>query len=87
MSSEGELDLTSEALPSTNNLPHAARPHSHGDAGPASRKPAKQSMQAYFYCCKVVAMVTVPQGVSDGRLSSWRFHCPRCGKLVEIPLD
>ncbi len=72
---EGQLDLTSDP----------ATPPRSGDA-PKSDKKARQEARAYFKCCRVYSVVTIPDGVLNGKLSSWRFHCPRCGRLSEIPL-
>ncbi|MCC7338980.1 MAG: hypothetical protein IT422_28120 [Pirellulaceae bacterium] len=81
MNEDGQLDLTSEALTSA-----AAGTPRQAQAAKPPRLP-EQSMRVFFHCCRVYATVHVPLGVTNGRLSSWRFHCPRCGKLNEIPLD
>ncbi|MEO8269867.1 MAG: hypothetical protein ABI557_09105 [Aureliella sp.] len=81
MNEDGQLDLTSEALPSS---PVGSSSQAHDVKRARS---SEQSMRVFFHCCRVYAAVNVPLGVTNGRLSSWRFHCPRCGKLNEIPLD
>ncbi|MCA9134593.1 MAG: hypothetical protein KDA45_15605 [Planctomycetales bacterium] len=78
----GDLDLTSEPYrepqpPGGNQPSPAARARHASSGGRAS---------VLFSCCRVYAYVKIPPNVLSGQLSSWRFHCPRCGKLVEIPL-
>lgn len=81
MNDDSQLDLTSEPFSSAANESHSARK----ETKPVSRP--KPTMRIFFNCCRVYAVVYVPAGVLNGRLSSWRFHCPRCGNLVDIPLD
>ncbi|HBE71989.1 MAG TPA: hypothetical protein DDW52_27940 [Planctomycetaceae bacterium] len=64
------------------------RPAKPGRASPSG--PAKGSapkVRVLFRCCNVYMPITIPQRVLNGELSSWRFHCPRCAGLVEIPFD
>lgn len=75
MQDEGKLDITSDPRPS--------RPAETKAQQPAK---AQNSLRVFFKCCRVYAYVNIPEAVQQGRLSSWRFHCPRCGNLIEIPL-
>lgn len=81
MNEDSQLDLTSEPFPSSADESRAV----HGQPKPINQR--SPTMRIFFNCCRVYAVVHVPAGVLNGRLSSWRFHCPRCGNLVDIPLD
>ncbi len=75
-----QLDITSEPTPIQPTVEQSTR---------SAKKRASQqgtSARVYFKCCRVYAVVRIPNGVLNGELSSWRFHCPRCGELSEIPL-
>jgi hypothetical protein len=81
LDSDGELDLTSE--------PASTRSTSDPSLREPDRSPdlfANKRLRVLFKCCRVYAPVQIPEGVRSGQFTSWRFHCPRCGQLVEIPL-
>ena len=85
------LDLTSEspapvpppAQPAAGRLSSTSTVAAQPEASAA--RPLN-AVKVLFRCCRVYAVVHVPEGVLNGQLSSWRFHCPRCGRLNEIPL-
>ncbi len=74
---DGGLDLSSEP-----EKPPASR---HGEKAASYHRSGGRA-RVYFNCCRVYSVVQIPAGVMNGKLSSWRFHCPRCGHLTEIPL-
>lgn len=82
MDHEGELDLTSEPVPQPAAPARGPKP-----ARGASKRTYKGSMQMWFKCCRVYSNVHIPAAVHEGKSKTWRFHCPRCGRLVEIPLE
>lgn len=56
---------------------------------PEQRSPElrkRQVIRVLFNCCNVYAALPIPDRVAQEQLSSWRFHCPRCGGLIEIPI-
>lgn len=77
----GELDLTSEACLPSNNLGLPAHPL------PKRPQPIAGRIRLYFKCCRVFTLQTMPMAVLFGQLSVWRVHCPRCGRLSEIPVE
>ena len=73
-----QLDLVSEPeVPS--------RPTMHS---PLPQRSDRQSrmFRFHFNCCQVAAQLAMPQAVLEGRSSIWRVHCPRCGRLSEVPV-
>ena len=76
----------SELLPPDGQLDLISEPPPLGNQAPAIRGASPVTARVVFRCCRVYAQVNIPPAVLDGRLSSWRFHCPRCGQLSEIPL-
>ncbi len=81
----GELDLTSEGFsdrcsgsePQNKNTFHRR----------SQRKITDGRIRTYFKCCRVFALLAMPAAVVSGHLSIWRVHCPRCGRLSEIPVE
>ncbi|GAB5402127.1 MAG: hypothetical protein Aurels2KO_03580 [Aureliella sp.] len=53
-----------------------------GNSGARRRK----TIRVIFECCNVYGVVPIPPRVLSGELSSWRFHCPRCGRATEVPV-
>lgn len=88
MENEGELDITSEPTlgPLLPVEKRAGQGGNRGERGRTARKGQAHRLQVHFKCCNVYALLPIPEGVMNAQLSSWRFHCPRCAKLVEIPI-
>lgn len=81
----GNFDAESRSPSSRwKNVGHSANPQqgSRSDA-----KTPTRMIRVLFRCCNVYSPVKIPERVLNGELSSWRFHCPRCAGLVEIPFD
>lgn len=81
MDDPGELDLTSE--------PRA--PFLDGERLDVGRRTEARGRQRgiriYFRCCRVYTRLVPPDRVLNGRAATWRIHCPRCGKLLEVPIE
>lgn len=75
MHDDGELDITSDI----DSPPRPATPL-RGNTDRRRRK----SIRILFGCCQLYTRLTVPKRIMTGELKSWRVHCPKCGKLVDI---
>lgn len=71
-------DSASQDIPVPNQAADPKKSHH-------SKEPRK-TVRVLFGCCQVYARIPVPLRVLQGDLCTWRVHCVRCGKMVEVPV-